>query len=165
MDGRASQSSYEHKLEEANRLVAQLLDTAIAYRTANFKAHKLAQTAVAHPSISKSMLHLGDSQVITNGRNAPLATLEEPSPIDPSDPSGALEILRSFDQDHFLEVVAKTGTTIRKWQKQCKEYRERSKGKISFRNFAKGDLALFIPTRNSVSKPWAALNCESYLFR
>jgi autophagy-related protein 11 len=64
----------------------------------------------------------------------------------------ALEILRD---DHFLEIVTKS---IRKWQKQCKAYRERSKGKISFRNFAKGDLALFLPTRNSVSKPWAALS-------
>lgn len=82
----------------------------------------------------------------------------EAEPIDPSDPAAALEILRGFDHDHFLEVISKTGSTIRKWQKQCKEYRERAKGKISFRNFAKGDLALFLPTRNSVSKPWAAFN-------
>ncbi|KAI0319256.1 putative peripheral membrane protein [Amylostereum chailletii] len=158
-DGRASQSNFECKLEESNRLVAQLLDVAIAYRTAHFKALNVAQAAVSHPSISKSIAHLGESQVFSsNGRHVPLAPLEEPSPIDPSDPPAALEILRSFDQDHFLEVVAKTGTTIRKWQKQCKEYRERSKGKISFRNFAKGDLALFLPTRNSVSKPWAAFN-------
>ncbi|KAI0049190.1 hypothetical protein FA95DRAFT_921642 [Auriscalpium vulgare] len=156
--GRASQSDYEAKVEQSNRLVAQLLDVSIAYRTAHFKAINLAQTATAHPSMSKSIAHLGDLQALSaSTRLAPLG-LDEPSPLDTSDPAGAVEILRSFDQDHFLEVVGKTGSTIRKWQKQCKEYRERAKGKISFRNFAKGDLALFLPTRNSVSKPWAAFN-------
>jgi autophagy-related protein 11 len=157
--GRASAAELENKLEQANRLTAQLLDVAIAYRTAHFKALNVATAAVAHPAISKSVTHLGDSHIFPSGaRHAPLGPLEEPSPVDPSDPLTALEVLRSFDQDYFLEVVAKTGSTIRKWQKQTKEYRERSKGKISFRNFAKGDLALFLPTRNSVSKPWAAFN-------
>jgi autophagy-related protein 11 len=155
--GRVSQSEFEHKVEEAERLVAQLLETSIAYRTAHFKALTLAQAAISHPSsMSKSIGQLTESHTLfKHGSNVPL---DEPSPVDPSDPAGAVEILRSFDHDHFLEVIVKTSTTIRKWQKQCKEYRERSKGKISFRNFAKGDLALFLPTRNSVSKPWAAFN-------
>jgi autophagy-related protein 11 len=84
--------------------------------------------------------------------------LDEPPLVDPSDPAGAVEILRSFDHDHFLEVIAKASSTIRKWQKQCKEYRERAKSKISFQNFAKGDLALFLPTRTSTLKLWAAFN-------
>lgn len=158
--GRVSQSEFEHRAEEAERLVAQLLETSIAYRTAHFKALTLAQAAISHPSsMSKSIGQLTESHTllanVKHGSNVPL---DEPSPVDPSDPAGAVEILRSFDHDHFLEVIVKTGTTIRKWQKQCKEYRERAKGKISFRNFAKGDLALFLPTRNSVSKPWAAFN-------
>ena len=86
--------------------------------------------------------------------------LDEPSPIDPADPTAALEALRTVDHDQFLDSINKTGQTLRKWQKQCKEYREKAKGKISFRNFAKGDLALFLPTRNSVTKPWAAFNGE-----
>jgi autophagy-related protein 11 len=157
--GRASQSEFEHKVEEAERLIAQLLETSIAYRTAHFKALTLAQTATSHPSLSKSVGQLNESHTflanVKHGSNVPP---DEPSPVDPSDPAGAVEILRSFDHDHFLEVIVKTSSTIRKWQKQCKEYRERAKGKISFRNFAKGDLALFLPTRNSVSKPWAAFN-------
>ena len=80
--------------------------------------------------------------------------------MDPEDPVAGLEALRAFDHDQFLEAVNKAAQTIRKWQKQCKEYRERAKGKISFRDFARGDLALFLPTRNSVSKPWAAFNSE-----
>ena len=158
--GRVSQSEFEHKVEEAERLVAQLLDTSIAYRTAHFKALTLAQAAISHPSsMSKSIGQLTESHtLLANVKHGSNVLLDDPSPVDPSDPTGAVEILRSFDHDHFLEVIVKTSTTIRKWQKQCKEYRERSKGKISFRNFAKGDLALFLPTRNSVSKPWAAFN-------
>lgn len=156
---RAFAAGFENKLEQANRLVAQLVDVAIAYRTAHFKALNIATAAVSHPALSKSVAHLGESHALSQpARHAPLGPLEEPSLVDPSDPPSAIEVLRSFDQDHFLEVIAKTGSTIRKWQKQTKEYRERSKGKISFRNFAKGDLALFLPTRNSVSKPWAAFN-------
>ncbi|KAI0298723.1 putative peripheral membrane protein [Multifurca ochricompacta] len=157
--GRTSQSEFEHKVEEAERLVAQLLETSIAYRTAHFRALTLAQTAISHPSVSKSIGQLTESHTFSAiAKHGSIGPLDEPSPVDPSDPASAVEILRSFDHDHFLEVIVKTCSTIRKWQKQCKEYRERAKGKISFRNFAKGDLALFLPTRNSISKPWAAFN-------
>ncbi|KAF8137319.1 putative peripheral membrane protein [Boletus edulis] len=140
--GRVSQANLEQNLENSGRLLAQMLDVAIAFRNAHSKALSMwVESALPPPP---PLRH----DVI----------MEEPSPIDPSDPVGALEHLRAFDHDHFLDAVAKTGTVIRKWQKQCKEYRERAKGKISFRNFAKGDLALFLPTRNSVSKPWAAFN-------
>lgn len=157
--GRVSLSEYEHKVEAAERLIAQLLETSIAYRTAHFKALTVAQAAISHPSLSKSIGQLSESHIVPTGaRLGSISSHDEAPPVDPSDPAGAVEILRSFDHDHFLEVVSKTGSTVRKWQKQCKEYRERAKGKISFRNFAKGDLALFLPTRNSISKPWAAFN-------
>lgn len=160
--GRASESDFEQRLEDSSRLVAQILDVAIAFRASHVKAIATAQAISSHP-LSKQSNNLGDSAFSASGiRHSPnaigIGQTDEPSPIDPSDPTTALEILRAFDHDHFLETVAKTGSTIRKWQKQCKEYRERAKGKISFRNFAKGDLALFLPTRNSVSKPWAAFN-------
>ncbi|KAG8902194.1 oligomeric, coiled-coil, peripheral membrane protein [Tulasnella sp. 403] len=80
------------------------------------------------------------------------------APIDASSPEMALAALSAFDLDAFTDAMNKTGMTIRKWQKQCKEYRERAKGKITYRNFAKSDLALFLPTRNSVARPWAAFN-------
>ncbi|KAI0763422.1 hypothetical protein BD413DRAFT_606619 [Trametes elegans] len=156
--GRASQSEYEHRLEESERLVAQLLDVALAFRNAHVKALTAVQAMTAHPgSKTTAPANLADS-THSNGRHAIVPHSGEPLPIDPSDPLGALEALRAFDHDHFLEAIGKAGSTIRKWQKQCKDYRERAKGKISFRNFAKGDLALFLPTRNSVSKPWAAFN-------
>ncbi|KAF6745385.1 hypothetical protein DFP72DRAFT_993114 [Ephemerocybe angulata] len=150
--GRASQSDFERRGEESNHLIAQILDVAINFRN----AHAMSSLP---PSGRHGASHLAESMVSTSMRNHNVMDQTgEPSPIDPSDPQAALDILREFDHDHFLEAIAKTGSTIRKWQKQCREYRERAKGKISFRNFAKGDLALFLPTRNSVSKPWAAFN-------
>lgn len=160
--GQASQSDFEQRLEDRGRLIAQILDVAISFRNSHVKALTSAQTMVAHPATSKQSLGLADSMFLSGMRHSIIGQPDEPSPIDPSDPPAALEILRGFDHDHFLEAVAKTGSTIRKWQKQCKEYRERAKGKISFRNFAKGDLALFLPTRNSVSKPWAAFNGKDF---
>ncbi|KAL1660395.1 hypothetical protein GGF50DRAFT_106476 [Schizophyllum commune] len=156
--GKSSHHTVEQELEDKARLVAQLLDVALAFRSAHLKALAAAQKMTAHPHSSKGADGLAESAFSPPLRHSIIGQPEEPSPIDPSDPAAALEVLRTFDHDHFLEAIQKMGSTIRKWQKQCKEYRERAKGKISFRNFAKNDLALFLPTRNSVSKPWAAFN-------
>ncbi|KAK7678128.1 hypothetical protein QCA50_018921 [Cerrena zonata] len=159
-EGRVSQSDFELQLENSNRLIAQILDVALRFRESHVKALAAAQAMTVHPGSSKNAAvsaSLSESSFSALRRGV-TNHLDEPLPIDPSDPAAALEILRTFDHDQFLEAIQKTGSTIRKWQKQCKEYRERAKGKISFRNFAKGDLALFLPTRNSVSKPWAAFN-------
>ena len=159
-DGRASQSGYEHRIEENDRLIAQLLDVAIQFHDSHAKATATALTLGSHPASGKphSTANAADSIITPHPRHAVLGSQDEPLPIDPSDPQAALEILRAVDHDHLLDVVNKAGSTIRKWQKQCKEYRDRAKGKISFRNFTKGDLALFLPTKNSESKPWAAFN-------
>ncbi|KAJ7635147.1 putative peripheral membrane protein [Roridomyces roridus] len=158
--GRASQSDFEQRLEESGRLTAQILDVAMGFRAAHVKALNAAQLMTSHPGtgLRSNSAGMAESTFSSSMRHSIISHLDEPSPIDPTDPAAALEVLRAFDHDHFLEAITKTGSTIRKWQKQCKEYRERAKGKISFRNFAKGDLALFLPTRNSVSKPWAAFN-------
>lgn len=157
-DGRASQSGYEYRIEENDRLIAQLLDAAIHFRDSHVKAVATALALNSHPTSGKPHSAVNPADSIIAPRHAVLGPQDEPLPIDPSDPQAALEILRAVDHDHLLDVVNKTGSTIRKWQKQCKEYRDRAKGKISFRNFTKGDLALFLPTKNSESKPWAAFN-------
>ena len=175
--GQLSQTTYEQRLEESERLIAQILNVAIQFRDTHTKALRAAQVMVVHPGSSKS--HTRANQQGANSSppraGSPVAlfaslrhstlvvealhgALDELPSIDPSDPAAALEVLRTFDHDHFLEAIGKAGSTIRKWQKQCRDYREKAKGKISFRNFTKGDLALFLPTRNSVSKPWAAFN-------
>lgn len=158
--GRASQSNFEHRLEVSDRLVASILDVAISFRNSHVRALQSVHTMTSHPGTSRQAT-MSDSIFSTGLRHSIVGQFEEPAPIDPSDPCAALDALRSFDHDHFQEALGKPALTIRKWQKQCKEYRERAKGKISFRNFTKGDLALFLPTRNSVSKPWAAFNGET----
>ncbi|KAL5523199.1 ATG11 [Sanghuangporus sanghuang] len=158
-EGRASQSDYEQKIADRDRLVAQILDVAIAFRDCHAKALVTLQPLSVHPATAmKNGINPSESVVLSPPR-LPMSPLrEDATPIDPTDPAAALEILRSYDLDSFSETVSKVGSVMRKWQKQCREYRERAKGKITFRNFAKGDLALFLPTRNSVSKPWAAFN-------
>lgn len=162
-EGRASQSDYEQKIAERDRLVAQILDVAIAFRDSHSKAFAALQPLSIHPAtVLKNGTNPSESVVLSPPR-LPMSPLrEESTPIDPTDPTAALEILRSYDLDAFSETVSKVGSVSRRWQKQCKEYRERAKGKITFRNFAKGDLALFLPTRNSVSKPWAAFNGRTF---
>lgn len=159
-DGRASQFGYEQRIEESDRLIAQLLDVAIQFRNSHIKAAATGLALSSHPTSGKPQptTNVTDSIIVPHSRHPVLGPQDEPLPIDPSDPQAALDTLRAVDHDHLLDVVNKTGSTIRKWQKQCKEYRDRSKGKISFRNFTKGDLALFLPTKNSESKPWAAFN-------
>jgi autophagy-related protein 11 len=74
-----------------------------------------------------------------------------------------------FDVDIFSEGVYKRVKEIehiaRKWQKEARAYRDKSHraqseahDRIALRNFKEGDLALFLPTRDQATKPWAAFN-------
>ncbi|KAF2747988.1 hypothetical protein M011DRAFT_442188 [Sporormia fimetaria CBS 119925] len=80
-----------------------------------------------------------------------------------------LENVNKLNLDTFSEAVAKRSRdlehTIRKWQKEARGYRDKahrfqaeSHDKIAYRSFKEGDLALFLPTRNQVTRPWAAFN-------
>jgi len=77
--------------------------------------------------------------------------------------------VNSFDMDVFTEAVHKRVKEIehiaRKWQKETRAYRDKSHrfqseahDRIALRNFKEGDLALFLPTRDQATKPWAAFN-------
>jgi len=151
LEDHAPQPKLEDKGEEANRIIAQLLEIADAFGTTCFKAMNIAQ-AVSHPPKREE----------TNESHAPAAAtgaVDEPVPfIDPTDPAGAIDILRAFDHDIFLEAIKNTGSTVRRWQKQCKEYRDRVKGKISFLNFFQGRSCAFLADAEPTSKPWAAFN-------
>lgn len=143
-----SASGYKARLAHSELLVKDVVKIATDFRDSHCKAFAVAQASL---STSKSVANLADSATL-------LKPYVEPPPINPDDLAEALRILSEYDVATFNDMITKVGSTIRKWQKQCKEYRDRAKGKISFRNFAKGDLALFLPTRNSVLKPWAAFN-------
>ncbi|KAG0667117.1 oligomeric, coiled-coil, peripheral membrane protein [Rhodotorula mucilaginosa] len=89
--------------------------------------------------------------------------------VSSSDLRLVLEKLNAFDQGGLDAAVNDKVETLtaatKRWIKEAKAYRERahraaanSGDKIAFRNFAKGDLALFLPTRNSAVPVWAAFN-------
>ncbi|KAF2457902.1 autophagy-related protein 11-domain-containing protein [Lineolata rhizophorae] len=74
-----------------------------------------------------------------------------------------------FNIDTFCKAMAARlrdlEHTARKWQKEAKLYRDKAHraqtdahDKIAFRAFKEGDLALFLPTRNQATRPWAAFN-------
>ncbi|WWD08012.1 hypothetical protein V865_006122 [Kwoniella europaea PYCC6329] len=73
----------------------------------------------------------------------------------------SLETAQNFDLVTFSEAVTKTIGLVKKWSKSCRQFRDLAKNKISFTNFAKGDLALFLPTRNAAARSWAAFNISA----
>ena len=155
----------KRRLANSEKLIAGFVAASSSLREAMVKSWSAAQGFVAASSKST-----GESTIFgTAGSFArsPLSmevipqedlSLSMASLPENSDPDTVLSALLKIDLASYSESINKTGSTIRRWQKQCKEYRERAKGKITFRNFGKGDLALFLPTRNNLAKAWAAFN-------
>ncbi|KAJ4349891.1 oligomeric, coiled-coil, peripheral membrane protein [Didymosphaeria variabile] len=80
-----------------------------------------------------------------------------------------MDNLNRFDLDTFCEFFSKRMRdieyTARKFKHETRAYREKAKtlqteshNKIAYRSFKEGDLALFLPTRNQATRPWAAFN-------
>ena len=77
--------------------------------------------------------------------------------------------LSRLDMDSTVETITKRYKDVealaKKYQKESRAYREKSHRlqseaheKIAYRSFKEGDLALFLPTRNQATRPWAAFN-------
>lgn len=80
-----------------------------------------------------------------------------------------IQDIKSFDIDAFNDAIIRrvkeAEHTARKWQREARAYRDKANraqneahDKIAFRAFKEGDLALFLPTKNQATKPWAAFN-------
>ncbi|KAL2436265.1 Autophagy-related protein 11 [Exophiala dermatitidis] len=80
-----------------------------------------------------------------------------------------LGALQRLDVDSTIDMVTKRYKDVeslaKKYQKESRAYRERTHrsqaeahDKIAYRSFKEGDLALFLPTRNQATRPWAAFN-------
>lgn len=83
--------------------------------------------------------------------------------------SELMNTLDRFDIETFSESVFKRMRdmehTARKYQREARSYRDKAHRfhseaheKIAFKSFKEGDLALFLPTRNQATRPWAAFN-------
>ena len=82
---------------------------------------------------------------------------------------GFMTALQRLELDSTMDLVTKRYKDVenlaKKYQKDSRAYREKAHrlqseahDKIAFRSFKDGDLALFLPTRNQATKPWAAFN-------
>ena len=80
-----------------------------------------------------------------------------------------LSRLDLFSLTTFSEAVIKLRRDVewtgKKWKMEARNYRDKyhraqsdAQEKIAFRSFKEGDLALFLPTRNQATRPWAAFN-------
>ena len=134
------------------------------------------------PSASASTMLGEQSQLMGRSLSAPLpAKTDEPAPgylrwamADQIEDEthfyeAFLREIQTFNIGTFSEAVVKrvkeAEHTARKWQREAKAYREKfhraqleAHEKIAYRSFKDGDLALFLPTRNQATRPWAAFN-------
>lgn len=63
----------------------------------------------------------------------------------------SLATASGFDLAAFADAVQKTINLVKKWSKSCKQYRDLARNKISFTNFAKGDLVCNYPSLDFVA--------------
>lgn len=96
-------------------------------------------------------------------------TLPDDAEVETQQFATFMRDINSFDTDAFSEAIIKrikdTEHTARKYFKDARAYRDKYRRvqseaheKITVRAFKEGDLALFLPTRNNATKPWAAFN-------
>ena len=170
------------KLHGQNNILEKLLEQvglAVTKESGNMVIQKAPRAASASTMLNDPSMSMKRSL------SAPIPTKNETEPLaDPeilqwatADDLETMERLfkdlmkdiSSFDLDLFSEAIYKRVKEIehiaRKWQKEARAYRDkahRSQGeahdRIALRNFKEGDLALFLPTRDQATKPWAAFN-------
>lgn len=96
-------------------------------------------------------------------------TTEEGSELEDARYEAFISALSRLDIDTTIEMITKrykdVETIAKKYQKDSRLQRDKTHrlqseahDKIAYRGFKEGDLALFLPTRNQVTKPWAAFN-------
>lgn len=96
-------------------------------------------------------------------------THEEDDKVEEAKYNAFLSALSRVDIDSTVELITKrykdVETLAKKYQKDSRLHREKTNRlqseaheKIAYRGFKEGDLALFLPTRNQATKPWAAFN-------
>ncbi|MCJ1389114.1 oligomeric, coiled-coil, peripheral membrane protein [Xylographa bjoerkii] len=133
-------------------------------------------------TVSASAMLVDQSQSMNRSMSAPLPAKSEETPpeylhwamaddlnIETQFYNTFIRDMQTFSMDSFSEAVIKrvkeSEHTARKWQREARAYRDKSHRsqleaheKIAYRSFKDGDLALFLPTRNQATRPWAAFN-------
>ncbi|KAJ9092258.1 hypothetical protein QFC21_006900 [Naganishia friedmannii] len=131
----------------------------------NMAAIKLASKY--HDCVARLHAAIQSSATISGSTPALLRVQDPVDAVANREPDGQsllqqeLDLLQEYDLDGFTDAVNRTMSLVKKWQKSCRSYRDRAKDKLAFSNFGRGDLALFLPTRNATAKSWAAFNISS----
>ncbi|KAE8269856.1 hypothetical protein A4X09_0g2483 [Tilletia walkeri] len=139
-------------------------------------AHERASSATSAASepVNGSSSHGAGSAVTVKGSNgngvlnAALEAFENEGENDAS-LATTLSALRALEPRHFHDEVKgkldSLTTLVRKWQKAYKGTGEKisraqssARDRIAYRNFEVGDLVLFLPTRNTSARTFAAFN-------
>ena len=164
----------QRKASQADDVVIQEKDRAGLARAEKEKQEEFSKETIKvasafHDCIARLHSAIQSSATIS-GSTSGLLPNKETTDVQPSTASSLvgvdylqaeLQTMKAYDLAAFTDSVTRTMGLVKKWQKSCKQYRERSKNQIAFANFAKGDLALFLPTRNASAKSWAAFNIAS----
>lgn len=96
-------------------------------------------------------------------------TSEDDSKAEDARYEAFIAALSRLDLDATIEMITKrykdVEMTARRYQKDARAMRDKTHrlnseahDKIAYRSFKEGDLALFLPTRNQATRPWAAFN-------
>lgn len=132
-----------------------------------------ASTVLNDPSASMNRSISGSLPTKSNSENvlppSALRWVSDDADVEASKFNEFIHDIECFNIDTLSDAIVKrvkeTEHTTRKWQREARAYRDkahRAQGeaneKISFRTFKEGDLALFLPTRNQATRPWAAFN-------
>ncbi|RUS27458.1 hypothetical protein BC938DRAFT_483221 [Jimgerdemannia flammicorona] len=149
--------------EEAAALASEVTSQLLAYH------HGVVDGLVKGLNLDKEAEGAGKEKV-TDKAAEPASTEVDSETRTPEE---VLEMTRSLNFDETLEKVkrkvAESRETTKRWYKECKMLKEKytmvkaeASEKIAFRNFKVGDVALFLPTRNTngnfPGNPWAAFN-------
>ena len=178
VDGlRAELGMAKAQLKESQKTKAELMqDLAnvkadlVAAREETVSAGKFSLSSIKlaskyHDCVARLHTAIQSSATISGSTSALLKGQETAETIKETDDQSVLQqeltTLDEYDLEAFTDAVNRTMSLVKKWQKSCRSYRDRAKDKIAFSNFGKGDLALFLPTRNATAKSWAAFNISS----
>ncbi|TKA54912.1 hypothetical protein B0A49_13356 [Cryomyces minteri] len=173
-----SQRLYEHN----SRLMRMLesLGFAVAYRDDSMvveRASKMGASTMFDPSTNLTRTLSSPPPPTKSSQELPDLSLlywmeSEDAEEEASIFTEFMSTINRFNLDAFSEAISKRmrdlDYTARKWQREARGYREKalryqSEGhdKIAFKSFKEGDLALFLPTRNQATRPWAAFNVNA----
>lgn len=163
-------ASLSRLLEQIGFTVTKQDDTLVIQKVSRAVS---ASTVLNDPSASMNRSISGSLPTKNTVENAlspsALRWASDDSDVEASKFNEFIQDIDSFDIDAFSDAIAKrikeTEHTTRKWQRETRAYRDKAHRaqseaheKIAFRTFKEGDLALFLPTRNQATRPWAAFN-------